>query len=101
MADEARNLKQYKELPDNSTLLLVHLTAKPLRMKQDLQNIISGVNENACLQSVSTKQIHLLMRRVSTMSTLTLRTSQVRLAVQAALIVSCCHPQSLCLVAEI
>ena len=46
--------------------------------------MISGVNENACLQSVSMKQIHLLMRRVSTMSTLTLRTSQVRLAVQAA-----------------
>lgn len=23
MADEARNLKQYKELPDNSTLLLL------------------------------------------------------------------------------
>lgn len=46
--------------------------------------MISGVNENACLQSVSMKQIHLLMRRVSMMSTLTLRTSQVRLAIQAA-----------------
>ena len=72
MADEARNLKQYKELPENSMLLLL------LDLVWDGHLIFARVlSTNVVLQSVSTRQIPLPMRKGSTMNTLTLKIFQV------------------------
>lgn len=72
MADEARNLKQYKELPENSMLLLM------LHLHEEACSAFTRrLNTIIILQSESMRQTRLLTRRGSMMNTLILRISQV------------------------